>query len=125
MQKLSASLEDYLEIICNYTETEKSVRAVDISKKLEISRATVSEALKKLANKGYINYGKYETISLTEFGKEIADKVVAKHIILQKFFENILGLSESEASLNACKIEHVITENAFDKITEIVNKGTL
>ena len=125
MQKLSASLEDYLEIICNYTDAEKNIRAIDISKELEISRASVSEALKKLADRGYINYGKYETISLTKFGKEIAKKVVAKHITLQKFFEDILGLSEAEASLNACKIEHIITENAFNKIAKIVDKGAL
>jgi DtxR family Mn-dependent transcriptional regulator len=125
MQKLSASLEDYLEIICNYADAEKNIRAVDISKELDISRASVSEALKNLADRGYINYGKYETISLTDFGKESAEKVVSKHITLQKFFETFLGLSEIEASINACKIEHVITENAFNKIAEIVNKGAL
>lgn len=125
MQKLSASLEDYLEIICNHVEAKKNIRAVDISKELEISRASVSEALKKLSDRGYINYGKYETISLTAFGKEAAQKVVSKHITLQNFFQNILGLSEQEASLNACKIEHVITENAFKKITEIVDKGVM
>ena len=125
MQELSASLEDYLEVICNYAEAEKKIRAVDISKELKISRASATEALKKLANKGFINYERYETISLTESGKNIAQKVVSKHRTLQKFFENILGLPELEASLNACKIEHIITENAFEKIAEIVNKGVL
>ena len=125
MQKLSASLEDYLEIIFNYNDAEKKVRAIDISKELKISRASATEALKKLANKGFINYERYETISLTESGKNIAQKVVSKHRTLQKFFENILELSEQEASLNACKIEHIITENAFDKIARIVDKGAL
>ena len=125
MQKLSASLEDYLEIICNYAEAEKNIRAIDISKELKISRASATEALKKLASKGFINYERYETISLTESGKNIAQKVVSKHRILQKFFENILNLPEEEASLNACKIEHVITENAFNKIAQIVEQGAL
>ena len=125
MQKLSASLEDYLEIIFNYNDAEKNVRAIDISKELKISRASATEALKKLANKGFINYERYETISLTESGKNIAQKVVSKHRTLQKFFENILELPEQEASLNACKIEHIITENAFDKIARIVDKGAL
>ncbi len=122
MEKLTASLEDYLEIICNFTNDEKKVRAVDISRGLGVSRASVTEALKKLANKGYINYGRYDIISLTESGKEIAQNVISKHSILQTFFEKVLGLSEEEASINACKIEHVITDKAFEKISEYISK---
>ncbi len=122
MEKLTASMEDYLEVICNYSENEKNIRAIDISKELDVSRASVSEALKKLANKGYINYGRYDVISLTENGKEVAQKILSKHKILQNFFENTLGLSKDEASLNACRIEHVITDNAFQKISEYISK---
>ena len=82
----------------------------------------VTEALKKLASKGYINYGRYDSISLTDKGVETARNVVSKHNILQTFFENTLGLTAQEASENACKIEHVITENAFRKISEYINK---
>lgn len=122
MEKLTASLEDYLEIICNYVDSNKYIRAIDISKELKVSRASVTEALKKLASKGYINYGRYDSISLTEKGVSVAKEVVSKHLILQKFFEKTLGLSEAEASENACKIEHVITKNAFNKISEYINK---
>lgn len=122
MEKLTASLEDYLEVICNYSSKERKVRAVDISKELEVSRASVTEALKKLASKGYVNYGRYDTISLTEKGISVAESVVSKHTILQTFFENVLGLSTDEASINACKIEHVITDNAFNKIVEYINR---
>ena len=122
MEKLTASLEDYLEIICNFENSKRQIKAIDISKELNISRASVSEALKKLANKGYINYGRYDSISLTQSGKETADSIVSKHTILQVFFEKILGLAKEEASLNACKIEHVITENAFNKISEYLNR---
>ena len=122
MQKLTASLEDYLEVICNYSNSDKNIRAIDISKELNISRASATEALKKLSERGFINYGRYETISLTEPGKEIAQFIVSKHKILQSFFEKILNLSEEEASLNACRIEHVITDNAFNKIVEFINK---
>lgn len=122
IEKLTASLEDYLEIIYNHRGLDKNIRAVDISKKLNISRASVTEALKKLSQKGYINYGRYDTISLTDIGKSVACKVASKHEILQRFFEEKLGLSSDEASENACKIEHVITENAFLKITEYINR---
>jgi len=122
MEKLTASLEDYLEIICNFENSKRQIKAIDISKELNISRASVTEALKKLAEKGLLNYGRYETISLTDEGKIIAQKVVSKHFILQKFFEQILELSSEEASYNACKIEHIITDNAFDKISKLVTK---
>ena len=122
MEKLTASLEDYLEVICNYSDLAKDIRAIDISKELDVTRACVTEALKKLAVKGLINYGRYDAISLTESGKEIAHKIVSKHQILQKFFENVLELNSEEASKNACLIEHVITDNAFNKISEYINR---
>ncbi len=122
MKDLSASLEDYLEVISNSINAGLNIRAIDISKQMNVSRASVTEALKKLASKGYINYDRYEMLSLTESGKELANKIVSKHIILQKFFEEKLGLSIEEASDNACKIEHVITENAFNKIAEYIKK---
>ena len=120
MNVLSASLEDYLEVISNSVEAGANIRAIDISKQMNVSRASVTEALKKLASKGYINYDRYEILSLTEIGKEVADKIVSRHTILQRFFEEKLNLSAEEASENACKIEHVITENAFKKIAEYI-----
>lgn len=122
MEKLSASLEDYLEIIYNSANKEKYLRAVDISKELQISRASVAEALRKLVSKGFINYDRHDSISLTEIGENIAKKIVSKHTILQRFFETTLELTEEEASENACRIEHVITDNAFKKISEYINK---
>ena len=122
MKTLTASLEDYLEIICNYATSKKKVRAIDISKELNISRASVSEALKKLTTKGYINHERYDSITLTSLGLNTAQKIISKHLILKKFFEKTLGLSKEEANLNACKIEHVITDNAFLKISEYLDK---
>ena len=122
MEKLTASLEDYLEIIYSQISCNKNIKAIDISKKLKITRASVTEALKKLEHKGFINYGRYDSISLTESGIEIAKNILSKHQILQDFFIKVLNLPEEEASINACKIEHVITENAFNKIAEYTSK---
>lgn len=116
MQKLTASLEDYLEVIYNNTAKNPKYRAVDISREFNISRASVTEALKKLVVKGYITYESHDFIALTDYGKEIASTVVSKHSIIQAFFKKTLGLSEEEASQNACKIEHIITDNAFEKM---------
>lgn len=121
MENITSSLEDYLEVICNYTDNKADIRAIDISKKLKVSRASVTEALQKLAKKGYIIYDKHNSIQLTESGKSIASNIVQKHTFLQSFFENILGLNTDEANINACKIEHVITDNAFHKLVEYIN----
>ena len=124
MKKLTSSLEDYLEVICNYTDQNKSVRAIDISKKLNVSRASVTEALKKLADKEMLIYDRYGSVTMTEKGLKEARLVVSKHMTLQNFFEEVLGLDTNEASQNACRIEHVISEQAFNKISEFTKKYT-
>lgn len=113
---LSASLEDYLEIICNLLQTSKSVKAVEIAKKLSISRASVSEALTKLAEKKLIIYEGHKGISITDEGLKVAKNVIKKHKTFTAFFEETLGMEKSEAEENACKIEHVISEKLFKRI---------
>ena len=120
MQNLTASLEDYLEIIFNHTCSSNKVRAVDIANNLNISRASVTEALKKLANKGYLNYEHYGSMSLTEAGLKVASNISHKHKTLHTFFEKVLELDSQEASENACRIEHVISDNALKSIEKIV-----
>ena len=119
-EKNSASTEDYLEIIYEYSKNNDNFKSVDIAKKLNISRASVSEALKKLAEQGYLTYEKYKTVSLTEKGMKIAEQVYDKHCTLCKFFEKFLQLSNEESQINACRIEHVITDTAFQKLKNLV-----
>jgi len=115
-EKLSSSLEDYLEVIYNFIQDNQKVRAIDISRELNVSRASVSEALKKLADKTLINYSRYETLSLTEEGKNYALEVLGKHKSIQKFFEEILGAGHEESCENACRIEHVISKDIMDRL---------
>jgi len=119
---ITSSIEDYLEVIYEHLKQNKTIKAVEISKKLNISRASVTEALQKLAQKGYIIYEKNTPIELTEVGLKIAESVALRHSVLCKFFNNILGLEITEAEENACKVEHVISQNAFEKIVEFMNK---
>lgn len=116
MEKLSASLEDYLEVIYNSIKYNESVKAVDIARELNVSRASVTEALNKLSDKGLINYGRYQTITITDMGVKIAEDVVNRHSSLSSFFENILGVSRKEAEENACRIEHIISAELLDRI---------
>ena len=119
-EKITARVEDYLEIIYQQLEVSKKIKAVDISKKLGISRASVTEALQKLAQRGYIVYEKNSPIELTEIGEKIAKEVILKHNILCDFFTEVLKVEKEEAEINACRIEHVITEKAFEKIKNMV-----
>ena len=117
-KQLTSSLEDYIEVISNNLKQHQKVRAIDISRELNVSRASVSEALKRLADMGLINYSRYDVISITEEGEKVAQRVINRHNLLKSFFTEVLGLEENEAAENACRIEHVITENVYDKLTD-------
>ena len=118
MNNLSASLEDYLELICNLLETSESVKAVELARKLNVSRASVSEALTKLAEKNLIIYEGHKGITITPEGLEKAHEVISKHKTLTSFFENILGLDKNTSEETACKVEHVISKEVFDRIND-------
>ncbi len=116
MEKLSASLEDYLEVIYNSIMHNEAVKAVDIARELNVSRASVTEALNKLAQKGLVNYGRYQTITITDMGMKLAQEVAGRHSSLSSFFETVLGAERCEAEENACRIEHIISAELLDRI---------
>ena len=121
-KKISASLEDYLEAIYLIIEEKQAVKAVEVARFLNVGRSSVTEALKNLATKGLINHGRYEEITFTKLGEDLAKDVIKKHKILYRFFYEILGLDSEEASENACRVEHVISNNALDKLISYVEK---
>ena len=123
--KISATLEDYLEFIYETVEAKSNIKAIDIANKFGIARASVTEALQRLEQKGYIKYGRYQPIELTAEGIKLAKEIILKHNTLCKFFSSILKLSQDEAETNACRIEHIITPTAFKKIKEYVKNNNL
>ena len=123
--KISATLEDYLEFIYETVEAKSNIKAIDIANKFGIARASVTEALQRLEQKGYIKYGRYQPIELTAEGIKLAKEIILKHNTLRKFFSSVLKLSQDEAETNACRIEHIITPTAFKKIKEYVKNNNL
>ncbi len=119
-KQLTSSLEDYIEVISNHIKQHQKVRAVDISKELGVTRASVSEALKRLAEIGLIKYSRYDVIAITEKGEQVAKKIIDKHKLLEDFFCTALGLDKTEAAENACRIEHVITEKVYNRLADYV-----
>ena len=116
MNKLTQSQEDYLETI--YVETQKNgfAKVTDIAKILDVKKASVTGALSSLKEKGLINYAPYCPITLTKEGIKTAEKILLRHEVMTNFFKNILHLSQEEAAQNACRMEHIMSEEMFKRI---------
>ncbi len=119
-KNISASLEDYLEVIYILEKKHSIARAKDIAERMNVQKSSVTGALKILASMGLVNYRPYSQITLTRQGKKIAEEVVKRHEILREFFETVLKLSFEEAEENACKIEHVIHVDAVKRLTKFL-----
>ena len=109
------SAEDYLERILIIQERKDKVRSIDIARDLGFSKPSVSVAMKKLKEAKLINVDKDGNISLTQEGHIIADKVYERHCVLKKLFIDI-GVNPEQAEIDACKIEHDISEETFEAI---------
>ena len=109
------SAEDYLEQILMLLESKGYARSVDISIGLNVSKPSVSVAMKKLRENGYITMGDNNMISLTDKGYAIARKIYTRHQTLTRFLVQ-LGVPEETAREDACKIEHDISEETFAAI---------
>ena len=115
-EELTASLEDYLETIYLIISEKEAVRPKDIAKRLDVSNASVTGALKTLADKGMINYAPYDVITLTNNGRLAAMDIVRRHELLRDFFVKVLGVSRAEADKAACAMEHGISIEIIDKL---------
>ncbi len=115
-KKLSASLEDYLEAIYNLTRDFKVARSRDIARSLQVSRASVTGALKLLYSKGLVNYKPYGFVTLTEQGGKEAKAVAGRHTIIESFFVNVLGVQQQAAEQAACRAEHALGPVVISKL---------
>ena len=115
------SAEDYLERILILQERNKEVRSIDIAHDMGFSKPSISVAMKKLKEAGLIVIDDNGFITLTKEGHVIADKVYERHCVLTKVLTSI-GVSEEQAEKDACKVEHVISEETFEAIKEHIEK---
>ncbi len=109
------SSENYLEAILSLREQHGMVRSIDIANQLHFSKPSVSVAMKKLRENGYIEMDKDGFISLLPAGEEIARRIYERHTLLTQFFIR-LGVSPEVAAADACKVEHDLSEETFQKI---------
>ncbi len=109
------SQEDYLEKILQLSQENSVVHAIDIARAMSFSKPSVSVAMNKLKEAGYININDKGDITLTDSGLEIAQKTLEKHIILTKMLM-YLGVDEVTAMEDACKMEHDISDKTWTAI---------
>ena len=111
MKEIHESGEDYLEAILRLQKENGIARSVDVAKKLNVSKPSVSRAMSILEENGYVQVGKIGSLELTEKGKAKAESVYARHILLTEFLVEIAKVSKEQAEINACRIEHYIDED--------------
>ena len=112
---LQESGEMYLETILILSRKKANVRAIDICEHMGYSKPSVSRAVGLLKEGGYVTSDKDGYLSLTEVGLETAEKILARHKVITEYLIK-LGVSPDTASNDACKIEHVISDESFKAI---------
>ncbi len=118
--KLSASLEDYIEAIFNLAGKDKTVRSTDIAKRLKVSKASVTGALRLLKERKLVNYKPYGLVTLTSPGRKAAADVARKHNILKSFMVNLLYVDLDTAQEAACRAEHTLGSDVIGKILAFI-----
>ena len=122
--KIYESAEDYLEMILVLKRKKGTVRSIDIAREMNFSKPSVSIAMKKLNEDGYITINPGHEIDLTEKGREIAERIYERHVIISQILMKI-GVDETTAVKEACRIEHVISQDSFEKLKTAVKEGHL
>jgi len=117
---LTASLEDYLEAIFHTISEKQGVRPKDIAERLGVSNASVTGALRALADKEMIRYAPYDVIALTAAGKTMAEDVIRRHEVLHDFFVKVLAVDDKEADEAACRMEHSISGMILERFVRFV-----
>ena len=119
--KIRESAEDYLETILILRNRNGLVRSIDIATEMEFSKPSVSIAMKNLRENGYIDVDGKGHISLTDSGREIAEKIYERHQFLSAWFIE-LGVNPKTAVEDACRMEHIISPETFAAIKKHVER---
>lgn len=118
--KIQESAENYLEAILIIHNRKGNVRSIDIANELGFSKPSVSVAMKNLRTNGYIEVDKEGFITLLDKGREIADKIYERHTLLSTWLVR-MGVSPEVAAEDACRIEHIISAETFERLKEHVS----
>ncbi|HOD52339.1 MAG TPA: metal-dependent transcriptional regulator [Candidatus Hydrogenedentes bacterium] len=119
-ERLSASLEDYLEAIFHVVEAKQAARVKDIADRLNVNSSSVTSALHALKERNLVNYEPYDIVTLTLRGLQVAAEVVRGHEALRRFFVDVLGIGNEEAEAAACGMEHAMPPLVLERLIDFV-----
>lgn len=119
-EKLSESLENYLETIAFLKRENKVARVKDISKMMGVKNSSVNIALNVLSERGYVLHERYGYVDLTSKGQILADDIQKKEDLLFAFLHDVLGVKKEIALKDACKMEHTISDETLAKLISFV-----
>ena len=108
----SHSVEEYLEAIYSFNEKGKLAKNTELAKKLKVAPPSVTQMIKKLAAEGLVEHQPYKGVSLTGRGMALAQKVVRKHRLLERFLHDFLGFNRDKVHDEACRMEHTLSDEA-------------
>ncbi len=120
--KFSASSQDYLEAILELSNRNEKIRSIDLSEKMEVTRASVNRAVGVLKELGYVTQVKYSEIILTDEGRRAAASVKIRHTTLKTFLTEILDVDPLIADIDACKMEHSVSLETLEKLRSYMDK---
>ena len=118
---LGESAEDYLEAMLMLKEKNGYIRSIDIADLLGVTKPSVSNAVKRLREKGYIEMDNSSFITLTKTGDEGAKSVYERHKTITDFFVS-LGVDRAVAAADACRIEHILSEETYSALMKLKDK---
>lgn len=121
MEKISTSLEDYLEALVMLGGQDGPIRSVDLAEKMDVSKPSVNKAVSALKQKGYVTQAFYGAITLTKPGIEYGQKVLQRHRALTRFLNKAVGIDPETAEREACMMEHAISDDSFEKWIIFIN----
>ena len=113
---ITGSLEDYLETIYRILGRSSVARVKDIAVEMQVSPASVTPAMKRLAGKQLIRYSKRNYIDLTDKGLQIARRTMTRHKLLSRFLTDILGINREQSENDACAMEHFLSESSMERL---------
>ncbi len=122
IMKIQESGENYLETILILQKKMGSVRSIDIANELDYTKASISRAMSILKKAEYINMEQNGEITLTEKGMKKASEIYERHTLITKYLMDTLSIDEEIADRDACRIEHILSSEAFEKIKELYKK---
>ncbi|MBW1802851.1 MAG: metal-dependent transcriptional regulator [Deltaproteobacteria bacterium] len=117
---LTPAMEDYLEAIYSLGKEKRAVRVKDIARRLGVKMPTVTNMLKTLSDREYIDYQKYEYIDLTGEGADVGREIHRRHRVLRGFLTDILNINLVTADEEACKMEHAISTETLERFVEFM-----